>query len=77
MARLRDLWRLSLSAFPNAGNPTRLHQPETVSQAFGEALDPKRLEPLARYEAHLDRKLGRTLSMLIRLREMRTSASPD
>jgi hypothetical protein len=30
MARLRDSWRLSLSAFPNAGNPSRLHQPETV-----------------------------------------------
>ena len=53
------------------------HRPLIQSQAFGEALEPKLLEPLARYEAHLDRKLGRTLSMLIRLREVRASASPD
>src|SRR3712207_232528 len=31
MARLPGSWRLSLSAFPNSGNPTRLHQPEAVS----------------------------------------------
>lgn len=47
------------------------HQPEVRSQAFGEALDPDRLEPLARYEVHLDRKLERTLAMLIRLQEIR------
>ena len=47
------------------------------SQAFGEALDPNRLESLARYEVHLDRKLERTLTMLIRLREMRNSAGAD
>src|ERR671933_1906820 len=31
MARLRDSWRFSLSAFANPGNPFRLLHPETVS----------------------------------------------
>lgn len=30
-------------------------------QAFGEALDPDKLERLGRYEVHLDRKLERML----------------
>ena len=34
-------------------------------QAFGESLDPNKLERLGRYEVHLDRKLERTLTMLI------------
>src|ERR671933_2357983 len=34
MARLRDSWRPSLSAFPNPGNPSRLLHPETVSYAL-------------------------------------------
>ena len=36
-------------------------------QAFGEALNPDKLERLGRYEVHLDRKLERMLSMLLRL----------
>jgi hypothetical protein len=40
-------------------------------QAFGEAFDPGTLEKLGRYEVHLDRKLERTLAMLIRLQELR------
>jgi hypothetical protein len=39
-------------------------RPRLRAQAFGETVDPHRLEPLARYEVHLDRKLERTLSML-------------
>jgi hypothetical protein len=38
-------------------------------QAIGEALDADNLEGLARYEVHLDRKLERMLTMLIRLQE--------
>jgi hypothetical protein len=38
---------------------------------LGEIVDPERLERLSRYEVHLDRKLERTLSMLIRLKELR------
>jgi hypothetical protein len=41
------------------------------SQALGEALDVERLDKLARYEIHLDRKLGRSLAMLLKLQEMR------
>jgi hypothetical protein len=41
------------------------------AQALGEALDVERLDKLARYETHLDRKLGRTLAMLLKLQEMR------
>ena len=40
-------------------------------QAFGEALDPDRLGPLGRYEVHLDRKLERMLTMLLRLKDLR------
>jgi hypothetical protein len=42
-------------------------------QAFGEALDPDKLERLGRYEVHLDRKLERTLAMLLRLKELATA----
>jgi hypothetical protein len=40
-------------------------------QAFGEALDPDKLERLGRYEVHLDRKLERVLAMLLRLKDLR------
>ena len=40
-------------------------------QALGEALDVERLDKIARYEIHLDRKLARTLAMLLKLQEMR------
>jgi hypothetical protein len=52
------------------------NRPLIREQAFGQALDPDKLERLGRYEVHLDRKFERTLSMLIRLRESRgTSAA--
>ena len=44
-------------------------------QAFGESLDPDKLERLARYEVHLDRKLERSLAMLFRLKELRPVAA--
>jgi hypothetical protein len=40
-------------------------------QAFGEALDPDKLERLARYEVHLDRKLERMLTILLPLKDLR------
>ena len=43
-------------------------------QAFGEALEADKLERLGRYEVHLDRKLERTLSMLLRLKDLRRDA---
>ena len=51
------------------------NRPLIRSQAFGEAMDPHRLDKLARYEAHLDRKLERMLGMLIRLQELRCEAA--
>lgn len=39
--------------------------------ALGEALTANAFEGLARYEVHLDRKLERTLTMLIRLQDLR------
>jgi hypothetical protein len=50
-------------------------QPHVRNQALGEALDPDRLERLGRYEVHLDRKFERTLSALIRLKQMREAAA--
>jgi hypothetical protein len=43
-------------------------------QAFGETMDPEKLERLGRYEVHLDRKLERMLAMLFRLKELRQQA---
>jgi len=40
-------------------------------QAFGESLNPDKLERLSRYEVHLDRKLERMLAMLLRLKNLR------
>jgi hypothetical protein len=53
------------------------NRPLIREQAFGEALDPDKLERLGRYEVHLDRKLERMLTMLLRLKELRRSAEPS
>jgi hypothetical protein len=47
------------------------NRPLIREQAFGEALDPDKLERLGRYEVHLDRKLERMLAMLLRLKDLR------
>jgi hypothetical protein len=47
------------------------------AQAFGESFDPNRLEVLARYEVHLDRKLERILTMLLGLKDLRRSVDRD
>lgn len=47
------------------------NRPLIRDQAFGETLDPDKLERLGRYEVHLDRKLERLLAMLLRLRDLR------
>jgi hypothetical protein len=52
------------------------NRPLICAQAFGEALDPDRLERLGRYEVHLDRKLERMLTILIRLQDLRRTADP-
>ena len=52
------------------------NRPLIHAQAFGEALDPHRLQGLARYEVHLDRKLERTLAMLLKLKDLRREVLP-
>jgi hypothetical protein len=47
------------------------NRPLIREQAFGESLDPDKLERLGRYEVHLDRKFERTLTMLLRLKALR------
>ncbi len=46
-------------------------------QAFGEAFIPHRLQNLARYETHLDRKLERMLAMLVKLQELRRAREKE
>jgi len=53
------------------------NRPLIREQAFGEALDPDKLERLGRYEVHLDRKLERVLSMLLRLKDLRKGVAVD
>jgi len=50
------------------------NRPLIRDQAFGESLDASKLEVLARYEVHLDRKLERMLTMLLRLKDLRQPA---
>ena len=47
------------------------NRPLIREQAFVESLDPDKLERLGCYEVHLDRKLERTLAMLLRLKDLR------
>ena len=53
------------------GKKELANRPLIREQAFGEALDPDKLERLGRYEVHLDRKLERMLAMLLRLKDLR------
>jgi hypothetical protein len=47
------------------------NRPLIREQALGEALDPGRLQRFGRYEVHLDRKLERMLTMLLRFKDLR------
>jgi hypothetical protein len=49
------------------------HHDAIVNQTIGEGLQAYKLEKLARYETHLDRKFERTLAMLIKLKDLRSS----
>ena len=50
------------------------NRPLIREQAFGEALNANKLERFGRYEVHLDRKMERTLVMLLRLKALRREA---
>jgi len=49
------------------------HHDAIVNQTIGEGLQAYRLEKLSRYETHLDRKFERSLAMLIKLKDLRSS----
>ena len=51
------------------------HHDAIVNQTIGEGLQAYKLEKLSRYETHLDRKFERTLAMLIKLKDLRSSRS--
>ena len=51
------------------------NRPLIREQAFGEALDPDKLERLGRYEVHLDRKIKRMRTMLLRLKDLRRAVA--
>ncbi len=44
--------------------------------ALGEAMTAGAFESVARYEVHLDRKLERTLAMLLKLKDLRREVLP-
>jgi hypothetical protein len=52
------------------------HRHAIREHAVGSAYATNHLDMLARYEVHLDRKLERMLSMLVRLRELRPGVAP-
>lgn len=49
------------------------HHEAIKAQTLGEGLQVFRLEKLARYETHLDRKFERTLAMLVKLKALRSA----
>lgn len=53
------------------------NRPLIREQAYGDSLNARNMEQLARYEVHLDRKLERILTMLIRLKDLREAAVGD
>jgi hypothetical protein len=52
------------------------HRAAIQDQALGAAYAAPRWDMVTRYEVHLDRKLERTLALLIRLREFRQTTVP-
>ncbi len=66
--------RLEVLTWIQSAERALVHQEDIRNQAFGESLDPIKFNELARWEAHLDRKLERTLSMLMKLKELRAAA---
>jgi hypothetical protein len=52
-----------------------LYQPAIKAQTLGEGVQAHRLEKLNRYETHLDRKFERTLTMLLKLKEIRNRSN--
>jgi hypothetical protein len=64
---LRDVLEPILSGMTK----TARSLPAIKAQVSGEGLQAQKLEPLNRYEVHLDRKFERTLAMLLKMKELR------
>ena len=62
-----------LSPLCNRQEKESRHHDAIVNQTIGEGLQAYKLEQLSRYETHLDRKFERTLAMLIKLKDLRSS----
>jgi Phasin protein len=75
-ARLRRFLEEEVLPWYPARRQELANRPLIQEQAYGEALDPKKLERLGRYEVHLDRKLERTLAMLLKLKELQRATEP-
>ena len=77
LATTPGVWEPSLGGFPAlSAVPGQFLLKDVVLLGaalwtLGEALDPHKLERLGRYEVHLDRKLERTLTVLLRLKDLR------
>ena len=63
----------SVTPFVSQQEKESRHHDAIVNQTIGEGLQAYRLEKLSRYETHLDRKFERTLAMLIKLKDLRSS----
>jgi hypothetical protein len=68
---LREYLEKHLRPFAARMHKEALHHTAIKQQVLGEGLRPAYLQNLCRYEVHLDRKLERTLAMLIKLKELR------
>ena len=53
------------------------NRPLIREQLIGDAFDPAHLDGIARYEVHLDRKLERMLTMLLKLQDLRRGGPAD
>lgn len=68
---LADFIRQHLEPICHSTEKEARHHEAIKAQTLGEGLQVHRLEKLTRYETHLDRKFERTLSMLVKLKELR------
>jgi hypothetical protein len=67
---------LNLEALPFIGDTIdgTKQAPVIRTQAHGESLNPQKFNELAKWEAHLDRRLERAISLLMKLRNTRKSS---
>ncbi len=68
---------LCLEALPYVRNTIHglTHAENIQNQAYGESLNPAKFNELARWEAHLDRRMERTISLLMKLRNTRKAGT--